>query len=204
MKKLVLIILLSFVFLFGCSPSENENMSSTQNSNTNSSENQVVTETNTPVNETATDETTTAENTDELAVGKKIPAYEFTSLKGETVNISDFEGKIIMLNFWATWCPYCIEEMPALDEMNGYEDVVVLALNAQESKNTVEKYIADHPYGFDILLDEEGYYSRLFYIASLPSTFFINEEGILLGAINGMMTKEQMESIIQDIRDDKL
>ncbi|MBN2794193.1 MAG: redoxin domain-containing protein [Clostridia bacterium] len=197
MKKLVIITLLSFVFLYGCSSSKDENVNSNQNNVSNTIENQVV-------EETTGEETPVAETNEEIAVGKTIPAFEFTTLTGETINISDYEGKIIMLNFWATWCPYCVKEMPALEEMNAYDDVVVLALNAQESKSTVEKYINENPYDFDILLDEEGYFSNLFYISSLPSTFFINEEGILLGGINGMMTKEQMESIIQDIRDDKL
>lgn len=192
MKKLLVLLLVLVLALTGCA----------SNAET---DNEAGNVTNTP-NDTVQVEPEEEESdgASQLAVNKRIPNFEFTTLSGETVRMHDYDGKIIMLNFWATWCPYCIEEMPDLEEMNAEEDVVVLALNAREPKDVVADYIEEHPYDFEILLDEDGTYSNMFYVSSLPTTFFINEEGILLGSMPGMLTKEQMEMIIQDIRDDEL
>jgi thiol-disulfide isomerase/thioredoxin len=140
----------------------------------------------------------------ELAIGKNIPNFTFETLDGKEVSLEDYNGKIIMLNFWATWCPYCVEEMPDLEDIAQEEDVVVLAINSGESRSTIQSFIDENGLDLPIVVDEEGYFSRKFYVNSLPTTYFINEEGILLGSMPGMMTAEQIQTIIQDIRDDVL
>jgi thiol-disulfide isomerase/thioredoxin len=149
-------------------------------------------------------ETETESSPGEIAKDKLIPNFDFNLLTGETVNLHDYKGKIIMLNFWTTWCTYCDKEMPDLEIVSQYEDVEVFAINSRESISTVSKYVDEGGFTFHVVLDEIGYFSDLFYITSLPTTFFIDENGILLGAVPGMMTLEQMEGIIQDIRDDEL
>lgn len=205
MKKTLLLLLLATLFLVGCQEDVNNNETNTGSNEVTTVENEVnVTNNSTSIEDTATQDENTQENEPVLAAGETMPDFEFITLEGKTVKISDYKGQIIMLNFWATWCPYCVQEMPDLETMNTYDDVVVLALNAREDFDTVSEYISETPYDFDILLDEDGYYSDLFYVSSLPSTFFIDEDGILLGMMPGMMTLDQMETIIQDIRDDKL
>lgn len=149
-------------------------------------------------------EPTSAIEESELAIGKIIPNYALETLSGETVYLKDYQGKIVLLNFWTTWCPYCVEEMPDLSDLNQEDDVVVLAINSGETLKTINGFLDDHDYDLEIIVDEDGYYSQTFYVTSLPTTFFINEEGILLGSMPGMMTAEQMNKIIQDIRDDVL
>jgi thiol-disulfide isomerase/thioredoxin len=179
---------------------ENENMVNnvTDVSNTESETINEVNEETEPVEEDTT------ELEAELAIGKQVPNYMFERLDGTSVQLEEHFGKIIVLNFWATWCPYCIEEMPDLDELNAEDDVVVLAVNVQEKKSVVEAYLDEHPYEFDVFIDEVGYFSNKFYISSLPTTFFINEDGELLGSMPGMMTRDQMFQIIEDIRNGEL
>jgi peroxiredoxin len=198
MKKIILIVAMALA-LTACA-----NNDAIDDVNQNVVENDNIAVNDSSATETPDPQDTEAVEENEFAFGKKIPDFEFVNLEGEMVKIRDYEGQIIMLNFWATWCPYCIEEMPDMEIMNQEEDVVVLAINSAESIGKVTKYIKENPYAFEILLDESGMYSQMFNVVSLPTTFFINEEGILLGNMPGMMTKEQMEQIIQDIRDDKL
>lgn len=190
MKKIILLFLMVLLGLVGCQTSQDH-----QDEPVN--EVKVV---DTSVNETAA----AAEETAVLEAGKMIPNFMMENLEGDTLQLHDYQGKIILLNFWATWCPYCVQEMPALDAVNEYDDVVVLAINAKEDKQTIQDYLNGENYSFEVIYDEIGYFSDRFYINSLPVTFFINEEGILLGNMPTMMTKEQMDQIIQDIRDDVL
>lgn len=123
------------------------------------------------------------------------------NLQGEEVSIDDYKGKIVFINFWATWCVYCDAEMPDLQRIEDEnEDVVVLAVNVLEDKKLVEDYIKDGGYNFEVILDENGTLAEDFYVAGFPSTYFIDPEGIFLGRVPQMITYEQMNEILADIR----
>lgn len=204
MKKIIiLIIALVFMTIFiGCSANV-----STETNAANAVNNEAINIVETTDNATeAVAEVTEEEVVEEpiLEINKEIPNFSFDLLTGETVDLHDYKGKIIMLNFWASWCTYCDQEMPDLDTVNNYEDVQVFAINSRESEKTIKKYIEEGGYDMDVVIDEVGIFSDLFYITSLPTTYFINEEGILLGAVPGMLTLDKMDLIIQDIRDDNL
>ena len=137
----------------------------------------------------------------DIAVDSPAPDFTLTDLNGEEVSLSDYKGKIVFLNFWATWCVYCDMEMPDLDKIDKEnDDVVVLAVNVMEDKKTVEPYITKGGYEFDVVLDTDGEISRNYLIRPLPTSYFIDAEGILLGRIEGMLKYDQMVSIIEDIR----
>lgn len=203
MKKLLMITLVLILGLVSCESNASDPVNTNvKNENTAVVENTV--EENDNAVEESDQESASDEATEELAINKPLPNFEFQTLAGDTIRVEDYKGKIIMLNFWATWCTYCDQEMPDLETVNQYDDVVVLALNSRESKEIVEEYINQGAYTFDVILDEVGYYSDLFYINSFPTTFFINEEGLLLGAVPGMMALEDMDNIINKIRNDEL
>ncbi|MTI69362.1 MAG: redoxin domain-containing protein [Firmicutes bacterium] len=141
----------------------------------------------------------------EIKVGKKAPDFTLENLQGEKVSLSDYEGKIVMLNFWATWCGYCDKEMPDFEKLyneNKDKDFVILAVNARESKETVKEYINKGGYTFPVLLDKSGKINRKYLIGGLPTTYFISKDGILLGGVPGMMSYPQMKDILNQIKDE--
>ncbi|HZW02714.1 MAG TPA: TlpA disulfide reductase family protein [Anaerolineaceae bacterium] len=115
------------------------------------------------------------------AVGATISDFTLVDLAGETVQLSDYRGQVVVLNFWATWCPPCIEEMPLLEQY--YQDnkdrLVVLAINYEEGRSLVEPFTADLSITFPVLLDEGGDVIRQYYVRSFPTTYFVDAEGVL-------------------------
>ncbi|HLR21661.1 MAG TPA: redoxin domain-containing protein [Tissierellaceae bacterium] len=133
--------------------------------------------------------------------GEKLPDFTLNNLEGDEVSLSDYEDKIIFINFWATWCGFCDEEMPDLQKLNDEnDDLVVLGVNVAEEQPIVKDYIEDGGYDFEVLLDEEGDLAMDYLAMGLPTTHFVNKEGISRGQISGMLTYEQMNEILEDIR----
>lgn len=137
----------------------------------------------------------------EIATGKPAPDFTLKNLEGEDVSLSDYKGKIVILNFWATWCKFCDVEMPDLNDLDKEnDDVVVLAVDVMEEHDKVKKYIDKGGYGFEVVLDSKGDISRNYLVSAYPTTYAINKEGILMGGVPGMITKLQMEQIVESVR----
>lgn len=138
-----------------------------------------------------------------LAVGD--PAYEFTlpDLEGNPVSLSDFHGRPVIINFWATWCAPCRLEMPELQEtFTEYQadGLVILALNQEETPAQVREFFYEElGLTFTPLLDSEGAVGDL-YLASqtLPASFFINAEGQITAIHRGLMAKSQIEGYLAE------
>lgn len=142
-----------------------------------------------------------------------IPAPDFTLTDqyGVTHSLADYRGKIIFLNFWATWCPPCRAEMPDIQAL--YEkysqdeksDVVVLGVafpNQGDEKDAegIAKFLEDNGYTYPVLMDEGASLQLPYYITAFPTTFIINPDGNVLGYIPGAMTKDIMESVLDQAR----
>lgn len=124
------------------------------------------------------------------------PDFELETLNGESIKLSDLKGKKVIINFWATWCPYCVEEMPDLQKLyDKYKDegLILLGIDVGESKSKVDKFIKDKNLNFTILLDEKSEVAAKYGINSLPATIAVDENGVVVGGRLGMMTYEQME-----------
>ncbi|PKG22405.1 peroxiredoxin family protein [Niallia nealsonii] len=124
--------------------------------------------------------TAIAAKTKPLEIGAKAPDFSLRNLKGETLKLSDFKGKKVMLNFWATWCPPCKQEMPAIQQFfeEKGKDVVILAVNIDGSEDVIE-FVQSKKITFPILLDENNRVNEQYKVVTIPTTFFIDEKGII-------------------------
>jgi peroxiredoxin len=132
-------------------------------------------------------------------VAGQAPDFTLTSIEGQEVKLSDFKGRKVMLNFWATWCPPCKAEMPAMQQLfnqaNGYMEILAINIDPQ---NDVAGFVHEHELTFPILLDETGKVNENYSIISIPTTILINEKGMIEKKQIGAMTLEQMEEFIID------
>lgn len=128
--------------------------------------------------------------------------FTLTDLNGKTVSLKDFKGKNVYINFWTTWCTWCKKEMPDIEKVYGeYKDknLVILAINMGEDKATSAKYIQDNNYNFNVLLDTDQAVANQYNITSIPVSLFIDTNGNIAQKQVGAITKEKMESIINEL-----
>jgi len=121
---------------------------------------------------------------------EKIMAQNFAlkDLNGHLVHLKDYRGKVVLLNFWATWCMPCLVEMPSMEKLyNKFknDDFVILAVDMQEDSETVKKFKERFKLSFPILLDEEGVVATYYGVRGIPATYFIDREGYLFAAAMG-------------------
>ena len=112
------------------------------------------------------------------------PDFELENLDGETVTLSGLRGRPVMLNFWASWCGPCRQEMPDIQQV--FEDgkwkeqgLVILVINVGETPSTVREFIEGNGFSFPVLLDEDNSVARAYNIRGIPATFFIDRSGII-------------------------
>ncbi|NMA49510.1 MAG: TlpA family protein disulfide reductase [Tissierellia bacterium] len=138
----------------------------------------------------------------DIAVGELAPDFTLKNLEGEEVSLSDYRGKIVMINFWATWCVYCDIEMPEMQKLQDEnDDLVILAVDVQETHKEVEEYIEKGGYSFEVVLDEDGEIYKGYLGSGLPNWYFIDKEGILLGKYPGAMNFAQMNEKLDIVRE---
>jgi len=148
-------------------------------------------------------ENTTTEisgETNDSQENKKTSAPDFTVLdyNGNEVNLSDFKGKPVVINFWATWCYYCKEEMPDFNSAyEKYPDVEFLMINAtdgyQETIESAKAYYEDEGYNFNIYFDTEMDAVNTYGITGFPTTIFVDAEGNIVTGASGMLDLETLE-----------
>ena len=129
------------------------------------------------------------------------PDFTLTDLEGNEVTLSQFRGeKNVYLNFWASWCGPCRQEMPDIEEVHREykdKDLVVLTVNVGESQSTAQKFIEANGFTFPVLLDTEQKVSRQYKVSSIPVSYFIDKEGKIRAQRIGLLTKEQMLTYIE-------
>lgn len=138
-------------------------------------------------------------------VGFLAPDFTLSTAEGETITLSELRGKAVLVNLWATWCPPCRAEMPAIQKLyQQYRDqgFVVLAVNAtnQDDLSKIPAFTREYGLTFPILLDTAGSVSRQYQLRSLPSSYFIDRQGIIQEVvIGGPMAETLLRTRIQKI-----
>jgi len=144
-----------------------------------------------------------SEPTTQLENGRPAPAFNLPDLSGEQVDFPrDLKGKVTAIRFWADWCPFCEHEMKQLEPVyRKYRDqgLVILAINVRQDRKTAGTFIRQLGISYDTLLDEEGEVARNYGVMGLPTTFFVDSDGILISKVLGESTPEVFEKIITGI-----
>ncbi len=124
-----------------------------------------------------------------VKTGTKLIDFELESLDGSMVKLSSYKGKVVFLNFWATWCPPCIEEMPSMQKLyDHFKDrgLEMIAVNLQEDKAAVKKFFDKHGLTFTAVLDKTGRVGSQYGARNIPTTYIIDRDGfVIAGTIGG-------------------
>lgn len=137
-------------------------------------------------------------------IGDTAPDFELNTLRGEKLQLSKLRGKKVILNFWATWCPPCREEMPEMQKFNDdfKEEVEIVAVNLTESENkeaNVAEYIDKYQYTYPIPLDKKAKVRSAYTIIAVPTTYFINQEGKITKIHPGPMDYDFMKETVKSM-----
>ena len=131
------------------------------------------------------------------------PDFSLKNLDGQTVSLSSLRGRPVMINFWASWCGPCWDEMPFLQQI--YEDrdsygVTLITVNLRESLSVITQFMQSNNLSFPVLLDTDGSVSLNYNVSGIPTTFFIDKDGIIkekrLGPFNSVA---EIESYLKNI-----
>ncbi|MEH7439482.1 redoxin domain-containing protein [Neobacillus drentensis] len=138
--------------------------------------------------------------------GNLAPDFTLSTLEGESVKLSDYKGKKVILNFWATWCPPCKAEMPHMQNFyeqnkdNGIEIVAVNLTNLDNGKDAIENFAKDNQLTFSIPLDEKGTIGMQYQAFTIPTSYIIDSTGVITKKIVGPMDESMMANLTQDIK----
>lgn len=127
-------------------------------------------------------------------------AADFTlrDLDGKLHKLSDYRGKVVFLNFWATWCPPCRAEIPAMERLNevlGNKDFVMLAVNTDDELKDLQEFVQENPHKFTVLSDADGTVQKLYRVDKFPETFVIDQQGRIAEHIVGARDWSSTESL---------
>ncbi len=130
------------------------------------------------------------------------PDFELEDLEGNMVKLSSLLGKKVIINFWATWCGFCVEEMPDLMKLQEEykDDLVVLFVNVGESKEDVKKFVEEEKITGTILLDTKQQVASAYGVRNFPSTLAVNEKGEVVTGRVGKLDYEAMVKMYEMIK----
>lgn len=117
-------------------------------------------------------------------IGQKAPDFTLKDLAGNNVSLSSYKGRVVLLNFWASWCPPCRAEMPSMNKLNDLlrkRGLTILAISTDKSVFDVKSYLKENPVNFTVLVDYNLNVSRnLYKVFMMPTTFLIDKRGIIV------------------------
>lgn len=192
LKKILPIVILVALLIWGVYDTSNKNnVNNLSAGNTN----------NTKVE---TDKTVEAKTG--IEKGNLAPDFKLTTLDGKQMKLSDYKGKKVILNFWATWCPPCKAEIPDLEKFyTSYKDkdVIILGVDltqSEKSQNTVKEFVKSYGITYSVPLDIEGSVSEMYKVTGIPTSYIIDTQGIIRQKVVGPMDFEGMKNMLDSIK----
>jgi peroxiredoxin len=149
---------------------------------------------------------TSSENNDGLKEGSKAPDFAFTTLDDQNHSLKDYRGKMVILNFWATWCPPCKEEIPEMQRFyKEYhsENVEILAVNltyAETKPGKIKEFAKNYGITFPIPLDQKNTIGKQFHAVSIPTSYFIDKKGIIRKMHIGPMDYDFIKREVKEMK----
>ena len=135
------------------------------------------------------------------------PDFTLTDQYGESHTLSAYQGKVVFMNLWTTWCPWCIKEMQDIEELyhelgENREEIVILGMASPNGADTADtpgiiSFLEEHGWTYPVLMDEDGSVFRTYITEGYPTTWLIRQDGMIMGYISGALSKEQMLSLIR-------
>lgn len=141
-----------------------------------------------------------------LLVGQQAPNIQLTTLDGKPFQLSDYRGKKVILNFWATWCPPCKAEMPDMQKFyeehrnEGVEIVAVNLTSAEKNQEDIQTFIEEYDIGFTIPLDQTGAVAQQFEVYSIPTSYLIDKKGTIGQLVTGPMSYDWMVNEVKKLQ----
>ena len=139
----------------------------------------------------------------QIKIGDVPPKFALPDLTGNKVVVpDDFKGKVVIIRFWADWCTYCAEEMPAIDLVyNKYKEkgVVILAVNVGQPKNVAEAFVKNLRISYPVFLDTYSVTAKQYGVVGLPTTFILDRKGVIREKILGEAERDSFEKMVVNL-----
>nr|WP_312578476.1 TlpA disulfide reductase family protein [Sedimentibacter sp.] len=193
-KILVMLFIIAFVAV-GCSTNNETSKNRDQQGNNQVTEDAENKEATPEEGESTDTDIETTDNEKKVIIA---PDFELETLEGNMIKLSDLKDKNVIINFWATWCDFCVAEMPDLQKLQDtYKDdnLLILAINVGDSKEKVEEFMKDNNLSLTVLLDRDSSVANNYGLRSFPSTLAVNKDMEVVAGQVGMLTYEQMETM---------
>ncbi len=132
--------------------------------------------------------------------GPPVTDRSFETFDGRQTTLHEFEGQPVVVNFWASWCPPCIAEMPEFEQVHlaRQDDVRFIGLNTQDDHARAEALVEQTGVTYDLALDPDGELFRDFEVIAMPSTYFVNAAGAVVHRHAGILSEDQLQDLIDE------
>jgi peroxiredoxin len=137
-----------------------------------------------------------------INVGNRAPDFTLEALDGTKVSLKNYRGKVVLINFWATWCPPCRAEIPEIEaafEARQDDGFVVFGVNVEEARETVAPFVDAFEMSYPVLLDESGRLLQTYRAMGLPMSVIIDQDGVIQARHIGFLTAADLDSYLAEL-----